>query len=43
LQKDPVELDFSQGMKISDIKQAEELIFGHLEIIKTKWNEIHGS
>ena len=40
---DPVELDFSQGMKITDIKQAEELIFGHLEMIKTKWNEIHGS
>jgi hypothetical protein len=29
-------------MKIADIKQAEEIIFAHLEIIKTKWNEIHG-
>jgi hypothetical protein len=40
---EPLELEFSQGMKISDIKQAEELIIGHLEIIITKWNEIHDS
>ena len=40
---EPVELDFSQGMKISDIQQAEELILEHLGIIKKKWNEIHGS
>lgn len=39
----PVELDFSQGMKISDIKQAEELIIEHLDLIITKWNEVHGS
>ena len=39
---EPVELDFSQGMKISDIQQAEELIFTHLEIIISKWNEVHG-
>ena len=39
---EPVELDFSQGMKISDIKQAEDLIIEHLEIITKKWNEIHG-
>jgi len=37
---DPIELDFSQGMKISDIKQAEELIIDHVELIKIKWNEI---
>jgi len=40
---DPVELDFSQGMKTSDIKQAEDLIIEHIELIKTKWNEVHGS
>lgn len=40
---EPVELDFSQGMKIADIKQAEDLIYAHLELIKSKWNEIHGS
>ncbi|MCK9422291.1 MAG: DUF4160 domain-containing protein [Bacteroidales bacterium] len=40
---EPVELDFAQGMKISDIQQAEELILEHLEIIKKKWNEIHDS
>lgn len=39
---EPVELDFSQGMKTADIKQAEELIFKYLESIKLKWNEIHG-
>lgn len=39
---EPIELDFSQGMKIPDIKQAEDLIIEHLEIIKTKWDEIHG-
>jgi len=40
---EPVELDFSQGMKICDIKQAEDLIIEHLEIIIKKWNEILGS
>ena len=40
---EPVELDFSQGMKVGDIKIAEELVFEHLELIKTKWHEIHGS
>jgi len=39
---EPVEPDYSQGMKIADIKQAEELIFKHLEEIKLKWYEIHG-
>ena len=40
---EPVELDFSQGMKTNDLKIAEELIIGHIEQIKAKWNEIHGS
>jgi len=40
---DPVELDMSQGLKISDLKIAEQLIIEHLTTIKTKWNEIHGS
>jgi len=40
---EPVDLDFSQGMKISDIKQAEALIIENLELIKKKWNEIFGS
>jgi hypothetical protein len=39
---EPVELDFSQGMKVSDLKLAEQLIFEHLELIKSKWNEVHG-
>jgi len=40
---DPVELDFSQGIKVNDLKIAEQLIFSHLELIKNKWHEIHGS
>lgn len=40
---EPVELDFSQGMKVSDIKLAEELINEHIELIKSKWHEVHGS
>ena len=40
---EPVELEFAQGMKVGDINKAEELIYGHLEIIKIKWHEVHGS
>ena len=40
---DPVELDFAQGMKVSELKLAEQLVGGHYELIKTKWHEIHGS
>jgi len=39
---EPVELEFSQGMKVQDIRKAEELIFENLELIKEKWYEIHG-
>jgi len=39
---EPVELDFAQGMKLTDIKLAEELVLKHLDVIKSKWNEIHG-
>ena len=40
---DPVELDMSQGLKVADLKVAEQLIIEHLSTIKSKWNEIHGS
>jgi len=40
---DPVGLDFSQGMKVNDLKIAEQLIVSHIELIKTRWHEIHGS
>jgi hypothetical protein len=39
---EPVELDFSQGMKINDLRTAEQLIIDHTDLIKTKWYEIHG-
>jgi hypothetical protein len=40
---EPIELDFAQAMKIADLKQAEQLIIKHIELIKSKWNEVHGS
>lgn len=40
---EPVELELAQGMKVGDINKAEELIYGHLETIKTKWHEVHDS
>jgi len=40
---EPVELDFTQGMKTADIKQAEDLVFKHREQIIQKWHEVHGS
>ena len=40
---DPVELDFSQGMKIDEIRKAEKLILNHLDLIKSKWHEVFGS
>jgi hypothetical protein len=40
---EPIELEFSQGLKVQDIKQAEDLIIEHQQLIKDKWYEIHGS
>jgi hypothetical protein len=40
---EPIGLDFSQGMIVSDLKTAEKLIKEHVELIKLKWNEVHGS
>jgi hypothetical protein len=40
---EPIELEFSQGMKVSDLKTAEKLIKSHVELIKNKWYEVHGS
>lgn len=40
---EPIELEFSQGMKVNDLKIAEQLIIDHLELIKAKWYEVHGS
>jgi len=39
---EPVELDFSQGMKTSEIQQAEVIILQFREQIIEKWNEVHG-
>ena len=39
---EPVELDFSLGMKVNDLKIEEQLIIEHLGLIKSKWNEVHG-
>ncbi len=40
---EPIELDFAQGMKVTELKVAEQLIIDHTELIKSKWHEIHGS
>lgn len=37
---DPVELEFSQGLKTQDLSKAEELIVENLQLIKSKWNEV---
>ena len=39
---EPIELEFSQGMKVNDLKIAEQLIIEHLELIIKKWYEVHG-
>lgn len=39
---EPVDLDYSQGMKIQDLKTAEDLIWENIGMIKEKWYEIHG-
>lgn len=40
---EPIELDYAQGMKIQDLKNAEDLISENKDLIIMKWNEIHGS
>jgi len=30
---EPIELEFSQGLKVQDIKQAEDLIIEHQQLI----------
>lgn len=40
---EPLELDFSQGLKVFELKQAEDLIKENIELIKQKWHEVHGS
>jgi len=39
---EPVELEFSQGMKTGDVKQAEDIILQNREFIIEKWNEVFG-
>ena len=39
---EPIELEFSQSMKVNDLRIAEQLINEHIELIKAKWDEIHG-
>ena len=40
---EPVELEFSHGMKVNDLKTAEKLTINRLELIETKWQEVQGS
>jgi hypothetical protein len=36
---DPLELEYSQGMKTKDLARAEELIASHEARIREKWDE----
>ena len=40
---EPIELEFSQGMKVNELKTAAKLIKENVELIKKKWHEVHGS
>ena len=40
---EPIELEFSQGMKVNELRKAEDLIKENVELIKKKWHEVHGS
>jgi hypothetical protein len=39
---EPVELEFSQGMKVSDLRLAEKLIMENIDRIIQKWYEVFG-
>ena len=38
----PIELDYSKGLKSSDLIKAEEMIENHYNQIKEKWNNVFG-
>ena len=40
---EPVELDFSKGLKTQDLAQAEKIIIENLNIIKEKWHDFFGN
>lgn len=40
---DPVQLDFSSGMKVQELNRAEELIRARADLIRNKWNEVFGA
>ena len=40
---EPVELDFSQGVKVVEIRKAEKLINENIDLINKKWDEVFGS
>lgn len=37
---DPVELDFSEGLRTRELARAEELIIDNLDLIRRTWNEV---
>ncbi len=39
---EPVELEYAQGMKIQDLRKAEELLLANTSLVIKKWYEIHG-
>jgi hypothetical protein len=35
-------LDYAERIKTRDLARAETLIAEHLDVIREKWNEVHG-
>ena len=40
---EPVELDFSKGIKTQDLALVEKIIIENLNIIKEKWHDFFGN
>lgn len=39
---EPIELEYSEGLKVNELAQAESIIKANIVQIKEKWDEIHG-
>lgn len=38
---DPIRFAGNRGLRPSEIRQVEKLVFGHLELLKEKYDEFH--
>ena len=37
---EPLRLEYSEGLKVTELARAEELIEAHMDLIRRKWNEV---